>query len=106
MKVEECEIGRIVLSTQGRDKGRYFAIYSFAQPDHVFITDGKTHKIENPKKKNVKHLKAKPYWLEESLEKRKENLSLENYQIREALKQKGLMIKTQTNEEECTIVQK
>lgn len=47
--------GRVVISKAGRDKGNLFVIIS-VKDDKVYIADGKLHKIENPKKKNCKHL--------------------------------------------------
>ncbi len=106
MRAEECEVGRIVQSTQGRDKGRYFVILAKNPLEQAFVADGKTHKVEKPKKKNIKHIKAKPHWLEEIAAKIEKNILIENHEIRKGLEEKGYMIKPKTNEEECTIVQK
>lgn len=55
----KMEIGRIVLSTAGKDKGRYFCVVELGD-DCCFLRDGKLHKLENPKKKSLKHLKITP----------------------------------------------
>lgn len=55
------EVGRLVLSTQGRDCGRYFIVCQVEDADFVRIVDGKLHKLDRPKLKNVKHLQAKPF---------------------------------------------
>lgn len=55
------EVGRLVLSTQGRDSGRYFIVYQVVDEDFVRIVDGKLHKLVRPKLKKVKHLQAKPF---------------------------------------------
>ena len=52
--------GRVVLSTQGRDAGRYFIVLSVVDEQFVFMADGLTRKIDHPKKKKVKHLRPKP----------------------------------------------
>lgn len=46
----------IVKATAGRDSGRYFVILK-NEDRFVFIADGKTRKLESPKRKNIKHLK-------------------------------------------------
>ncbi len=50
-------MGRIVISTAGRDKGRSFAIIGVCDEAHVYIADGRTHKLDHPKKKKLKHLR-------------------------------------------------
>ena len=54
------ERGRVVESTQGRDKGKNFLVLEQCGTDAVMITDGQYHKLSNPKKKKTKHLRAKP----------------------------------------------
>ncbi len=54
------ERGRVVQSTQGRDKGRYFLVLENPAGDTVVIADGLTHPLARPKKKKTKHLHAKP----------------------------------------------
>ena len=48
-------IGAVVKATAGREKGEIFLILS-EQNDFVMLIDGKSKPIENPKKKNIKHL--------------------------------------------------
>lgn len=52
--------GRLVLSTQGRDEGRYFIVLEVIDENFVLMADGLTRKIDHPKKKKVKHLRPKP----------------------------------------------
>ncbi|MBQ3705526.1 MAG: KOW domain-containing RNA-binding protein [Clostridia bacterium] len=54
------EKGRVVLSTQGRDRGRYFLVLENLGSERVAVADGRTHRLANPKKKNIRHLQAKP----------------------------------------------
>lgn len=49
--------GSIVLSKAGRDSGRIFAVVGKMDENHVYISDGRHRKLENPKKKKLKHLK-------------------------------------------------
>ena len=52
--------GRVVLSTQGRDEGRYFIVLAVIDENFVLMADGLTRKIDHPKKKKIKHLRPKP----------------------------------------------
>lgn len=52
----ELTLGQVVFSKAGRDAGRKFVIVGMADDEHVLIADGDLRKIENPKKKKIKHL--------------------------------------------------
>lgn len=49
------EVGQIVISKAGRDKGYFLVISSFCD-GKVYVCDGKERPIERPKPKNPKHL--------------------------------------------------
>ena len=63
------EVGRVVLSRAGRDQGHVFVIVDVIDEDYVAIANGCQRKVDNPKKKKIKHLVAKPEILEEIREK-------------------------------------
>ena len=48
-------IGRIVCSKQGRDKG-YFLVVVGMDNDKFLVCDGKERLLNNPKRKNPKHI--------------------------------------------------
>ena len=48
-------VGKIVYSEKGRDKGKYLAVINCTE-NYVFVADGKERKLENPKRKNIKHI--------------------------------------------------
>ena len=58
------EPGRVVLSRQGRDEGRYFVILEVVDEQFVIMADGLTRKLAHPKKKKLKHLYPKPVMVE------------------------------------------
>ena len=60
MKAKPNEAGRVVISTQGHDAGRWYAILTVLDDRNVLLVDGDTRKLEKPKKKQVKHLRALP----------------------------------------------
>ena len=49
------ERGDAVISTAGRDKNEFLAVTS-ADEDGVFVCNGKDRPLDNPKRKNPKHL--------------------------------------------------
>ena len=63
------EVGRVVLSRAGRDQGHYFVIVDVIDEDYVAIVNGCQRKVDNPKKKKIKHLVAKGELFEEIREK-------------------------------------
>ena len=82
------EAGRIVLSTQGRDKGKAFIVVDTPEPGYVLIADGRSHKLSNPKKKKTKHLRTKPVLIDwDSL--RPEGGAVQDSDLRRALEKNG-----------------
>lgn len=63
------EIGRVVCSRAGRDRGRFFVIVGVLDGDHVAVADGSLRKVDHPKRKKLKHLVAKPEVFEDLREK-------------------------------------
>ena len=49
------EIGRIVFSKCGRDKGLPFVVLK-VEGEFVYLADGKLRNVNNPKKKKMKHV--------------------------------------------------
>lgn len=54
------DIGRVVLSRQGRDAGRCFVVIQVVDEQFVMMADGLTRKLDHLKKKKIKHLRPKP----------------------------------------------
>lgn len=54
------EIGRVVYSKAGRDAGSHYVIVGIVDDAHVAIANGCLRKVDNPKKKKIKHLTARP----------------------------------------------
>ena len=59
MKVKNPERGGIVVSEQGHDKGCLYVICE-VQGEYLLVADGVKRKLENPKKKNAKHVRLLP----------------------------------------------
>ena len=50
--------GDIVIVKTGRDKGKYFLVIE-TENGIAYIVNGKDRKVQNPKKKNIKHIKKR-----------------------------------------------
>jgi ribosomal protein L14E/L6E/L27E len=85
------EIGRLALSTAGRDKERIFMILDIIDKQYVHIVDGDLRTKDRPKKKKLKHLKLYPEVLSGIAEKLKEGTKVFDAEIRSAIRSsKGL----------------
>lgn len=49
--------GCAAVSLAGRDKNTYYAVVN-ADDIYVYVCDGKHHSLDNPKRKNPKHIMA------------------------------------------------
>jgi ribosomal protein L14E/L6E/L27E len=81
-----AEIGRVVFSRAGRDKGKYFIIVDIIDEQYVNISDGDLRRLGNPKKKKIRHLDIKPEVLEGIKEKIVQNKKVFDAELRSALR--------------------
>ena len=79
------EVGRVVLSRAGRDQGHLFVIVDVIDENYVAIANGCQRKVDNPKKKKIKHLVAKPELLEEISKKISEKKRIFDSDVRNKL---------------------
>ena len=52
------DVGQVVVSTAGHDKGRTYVVIGCSGGDYVLVTDGRIRPVANPKKKKIRHLRA------------------------------------------------
>ena len=52
------EVGEIVKSTAGRDKGTYYLVIDNQDKSKIKVVDGVKRKFNNPKYKNSRHLES------------------------------------------------
>ena len=52
----DLQLAQIVYSKKGRDSGKKMIIYEIINDKFVMLVDGKLRKVDNPKKKKVKHI--------------------------------------------------
>ncbi len=79
------KIGQIVYSTAGRDRGRYFIVVDIIDDQYVMIADGDLRKIENAKKKKLKHIKKTNIIAHELKKKLEQGESIKNSEIRNTI---------------------
>jgi ribosomal protein L14E/L6E/L27E len=68
----------------GRDKGRLCVVLYEMDADFVWITDGRTHPVDHPKKKRRKHLMTVGYELPEIISLYEQKV-LKDSDVRKAL---------------------
>lgn len=80
------EIGSVVLSRAGRDKGRFFIVVEIVDDQFVKISDGDIRRLATPKLKKVKHLKGTGDVLESIAEKLKNSVTVYDAEIYSAMR--------------------
>jgi ribosomal protein L14E/L6E/L27E len=56
MKNTTVQLGEIVVSNQGRDKGTYYIIIALLTDNYCILVNGDNKRFANPKRKIKKHL--------------------------------------------------
>jgi len=59
--LNDLNVGQVVISKSGRDKGRLFFIIKIVNKEYVLISDGDYRKLDKAKLKKVKHLTKNKY---------------------------------------------
>jgi ribosomal protein L14E/L6E/L27E len=80
------EIGRVAVSTAGRDKDRYFVVVDIIDDNYVYIVDGDLRTKDRPKKKKLRHLKLCPQVLDGIAGKLKGGARVFDAEIRSAIR--------------------
>lgn len=80
-------LGKVVISKSGRDMGKAFVIVDVLNERYVIICDGDIRKIENPKKKNIRHLNLTSMQAQDVLEYLRKSEKPPNYVIKKNIKQ-------------------
>ena len=60
----EYTVGQVVYSKCGHDKGKPFIVTEIEE-DFLYLTDGKSRKMDKPKKKKTKHVQITNYYDDE-----------------------------------------
>ena len=78
--------GQIAKAVAGRDKEKYFVVLKVIDDDYCLITDGRTRKVDAPKKKKMKHLKITEHLAKNVKEKINANEMVTNSLIKDELR--------------------
>lgn len=81
----DITVGQVVKSRAGRDAGNIFLVLEIVDDKHVLIVDGDKRRLENPKKKKVKHLVVYNKVLPEFKEKVDGKVDMNNAYIKKLL---------------------
>lgn len=84
--MQDISLGQLVESTAGRDKSNKFVVLCIIDDQYVYISDGDMRKVENPKKKKLKHLKKLNQISEEIKDKLESKQKVSNSEIRKFIK--------------------
>ncbi len=82
----EIKISNIVQSLAGRDSGEYFFVVG-TEENFVHLADGKTRRIESPKRKKLRHIRYEAEGNFRVTEKLKNGDKVTNSELRRALAQ-------------------
>lgn len=82
---KDITIGQVVKSRAGRDKGNIFLVLNIFDDKHVLVVDGDLRKLDNTKKKKIKHLTVYNTVLPELGYKLDNNMKMNNAYIRKLL---------------------
>ena len=80
-------LGQLVKTTAGRDKGRFMLIIEIVDEDYVYLVDGDLRRVENPKRKKIKHLKPLNIKAEDIAFKLQNKRNVCNKEVCKALKE-------------------
>jgi large subunit ribosomal protein L14e len=80
------DVGRVVEVVQGRDNGLYAVVIGHADKRFVLIADGQMRRAENPKKKNVLHVRGTSYVALEVVEALRTKGKITNALLKHALR--------------------
>ena len=80
-------LGQLAKSIAGRDKGRFMVVIDIINENYVYVVDGDLRRVENPKKKKIKHLYLLNKKIDFIADKLKRKRKIYNEEIKKALKE-------------------
>lgn len=89
MEITDFNIGQIVQSKSGKDQGKYFIVFAKLDEEHILIVDGSLRKVDQPKKKKMKHVAKVNSVSEETREAILNNKVVNDAFVRRELKKLG-----------------
>lgn len=93
MEQGDLDVGQVVQSAMGRDKGKHFIVLDKVDDQHVVVVDGYLRRVEKPKKKKIKHLLRLNLYSGEIRKSILENKKINNAFVRKELERLGFQPK-------------
>ncbi|WP_313134934.1 KOW domain-containing RNA-binding protein [Anaerocolumna sp.] len=81
----EYEVGEIVISKAGHDKGEHFVIVK-SDSEYVYLVDGVFRTVDRPKKKNKKHVQLVHFRDNNFIKKYANDEKITNEEIKKVIK--------------------
>ena len=81
------EPGRLVVSTAGRDRGKFYLVLEKAPDNRVYVVDSEIRRVANPKRKNERHLRPYPEIAAEIKQRIEAGLKVTDIDVQRALKE-------------------
>ncbi len=78
-------IGQLVVSKRGRDRGEPYLVLEIIDEAFVYLVDGDKRRIENPKRKNIKHLQFYPVAAEHLAQQWEAGQQVGNSEVRKVI---------------------
>ena len=82
MNAWPIEIGSVVISRAGRDRGRPFIVVGVLDDDFVMVANGALRKMDRQKKKRRRHLKPTGTVVQAVRERLAEGRPIEDHELR------------------------
>ncbi|MFA9376757.1 MAG: RNA-binding protein [Lachnotalea sp.] len=87
--MERFEVGMLATSKAGHDKNAIYVIIG-NENEYLYLVNGKNHLLENPKKKNIKHIQVIKHVDEDFQNKLTGNNKIQDEDIKRVIKLYGL----------------
>ena len=78
-------VGQLAVSKRGRDRGEPYLVLEIIDEDFVYLINGDKRRIENPKRKNIKHLLFYPAVAEHLAQQWEAGQQVSNIEIRKVI---------------------
>ena len=79
-------MGCIVQSLAGRDKGKLFLVVG-VEENYVYLVDGDIRKVENPKRKKIKHVELTRFFDANMAERIVKKNKITNQDVKKVIKE-------------------
>ena len=88
--INKCgiELGNVVRSIAGREKGSLFVGVSIDEDEnYIYLVDGNIRKVENPKRKKIKHIELTHYFDETLADRITKKRKITNQEVKRFLRE-------------------